>query len=494
MVGDDVAMFLYSDLSGVARGRGFPATDLGERMRTGVGWVPADQALTPTGAIADPNPWGSMGDLRLLADPESRVHVDYGELGVDAPTLHFYLCDAVTPELESWDACVRAFCKDALEALRATTGLEVVGAFEQEFHLSGPEFSPGVAFSMDAYRRAGNLGPLLVGALRAAGQEPETVLPEYGSAQYEINCRPAVGVRAADRAAAVREITRDVARQLGLQASFAPVFDPDDAANGVHVHLSLRASDGRPATYDPAGRARLSEPASAFAAGVLAAASPTAGMVAEPATHDWTVSQTPNPGYYGNIVRGITARTASDAWAVGVKATETSNDTLALHWDGTSWSTLGGGTSSFAGGPASDAFVAKLQIPTRFQEDAATYTGRWASYGAETGTFSGGTMVASNEAGATATFSFTGTAVTWIGVKCSICGIATVSIDGGLPTTVNTAGPASSNFTSEPVFSASGLDPGVPHTMVITVTGTTTSVQAAPFGSHVAVDAFDVTQ
>jgi hypothetical protein len=78
-----------------------------------------------------------------------------------------------------------------------------------------------------------------------------------------------------------------------------------------------------------------------LAAGVLVAASPTAGkVVAEPVAPDWTVSQTPNPGYYGNILHGVSARSASDAWVVGVQATETSNDTLAMHWNGTSWSAV----------------------------------------------------------------------------------------------------------------------------------------------------------
>jgi len=79
----------------------------------------------------------------------------------------------------------------------------------------------------------------------------------------------------------------------------------------------------------------------AVAAGVLVAASPTAGRVAAgPGSFDWVVSQTPNPGYYGNILVGVTARTASDAWAVGVQATETSNDTLALHWNGRTWTAV----------------------------------------------------------------------------------------------------------------------------------------------------------
>ncbi len=77
-----------------------------------------------------------------------------------------------------------------------------------------------------------------------------------------------------------------------------------------------------------------------FAAGVLVAASPTAGRVTDPASHLWSVAQTPNPGYYGNIVWGISARTESDAWAVGVQATTTSNDTLAMHWNGATWTAV----------------------------------------------------------------------------------------------------------------------------------------------------------
>jgi hypothetical protein len=148
-----------------------------------------------------------------------------------------------------------------------------------------------------------------------------------------------------------------------------------------------------------------------------------------------------------------------------------------------------------------DAFIAKFVgvVPppppnpagtgtTRSEESAATEIGFWTSYGAETGTFSGGTIVASNVAASTAMFSFTGTAVSWIGVKCNVCGIAAVSIDGGAPTTVNTAGlNAPGSLSSEPVFSAAGLAAGS-HTMIITVTGMSSSG-----GSYVAVDAFDVT-
>ena len=135
-----------------------------------------------------------------------------------------------------------------------------------------------------------------------------------------------------------------------------------------------------------------------------------------------------------------------------------------------------------------EAFVAKIVEGARLEQDAATLVGPWATYGSESGTFSGGTLVAADVAASTALFRFTGTALTWIGVKCSVCGIAAVSIDGGVPTMVNTAGPgAPGSLASEAVFSASGLATGVTHTITITVTGTTTSG-----GAYIAVDAFDV--
>src|ERR1043166_3987042 len=65
-----------------------------------------------------------------------------------------------------------------------------------------------------------------------------------------------------------------------------------------------------------------------------------AGGAAGPGPADLVVAQTPNPGVYGNIIWGMSAIGARDAWAVGGKATASSNDTLALHWNGTSWSAV----------------------------------------------------------------------------------------------------------------------------------------------------------
>jgi hypothetical protein len=130
----------------------------------------------------------------------------------------------------------------------------------------------------------------------------------------------------------------------------------------------------------------------------------------------------------------------------------------------------------------------------RFEEDHAAVSaapaGAWSKIGAEVAAFSGGTAGASNAAGASVTFTFSGSGVSWIGLKCNACGIAGVSVDGGAPVTVDTAGPGApdGSLAAEVLFSAAGLDPAASHTLALTVTGNTSSGAA-----YVVVDAFDVT-
>ena len=64
-----------TDLCAITRGRSISAASLKETATRGVGWVPANSSLTPFDIIADPNPWGSQGDLRLLPDLAARYRV-----------------------------------------------------------------------------------------------------------------------------------------------------------------------------------------------------------------------------------------------------------------------------------------------------------------------------------------------------------------------------------------------------------------------------------
>ena len=53
----------------------------------------------------------------------------------------------------------------------------------------------------------------------------------------------------------------------------------------------------------------------------------------------WTVVASPSPNVYGNIFNAVSARTASDVWAVGVGGSASNNATYAARWNGTSWTT-----------------------------------------------------------------------------------------------------------------------------------------------------------
>jgi glutamine synthetase len=265
MRGEELVAFLHSDISGLNRGRSVPAAELDERFSAGVGWVPADQALTPFGPIAEPNPFGSLGDLRLLPDRDTRVRVDLWD---DVSPLHFYFCDAVNTDGSPWDACPRTLLKGALSRLEEA-GFRLVASFEQEFILEGLGSEPGPGFSLEAQRLVEPFGPLVMAGLRQAGLEPEVFLPEYGEGQYEVPCAPAEGISGADRAAAMREVVREVARRLGYRASFVPKADPEGVGNGVHIHLSLLDLEDRPVLYDPERPGRLSTAGARFAAGIL---------------------------------------------------------------------------------------------------------------------------------------------------------------------------------------------------------------------------------
>lgn len=256
-----------TDLIGITRGRSFPTDELEHYQAAGCGWVPANSALTPQDIIASTNPWGAYGDLRLIPDLGSRVTVGNGP-DVDAPALDFIHGDIRETDGRPWGACPRTLLRDEIERYRDELGLQVNAAFEHEFNLHAG-FAEHLAFSLEAQRQGAEFGGWLLSALRAGGVEPEMFLPEYGKHQYEITCRPTLGVAAADRAVNVREITREIARQMGLDLSFAPKTAADAVCNGVHLHVSLLDLAGQPMLYDAGTSNGLSSLGQHWAAGIL---------------------------------------------------------------------------------------------------------------------------------------------------------------------------------------------------------------------------------
>ena len=135
-------------------------------------------------------------------------------------------------------------------------------------------------------------------------------------------------------------------------------------------------------------------------------------------------------------------------------------------------------SASYPGSPSA--------LSERYEQDdgfVMSYSGPW--YGNQAFVESGGSAVLGMDAGARGTFSFSGNGVRWIGLRDPWSGIARVSVDGQLRSTVDTY--ASSTQPQSVLFSASDLGAGS-HTLDIEVTGTRNLLSG---GSWVWLDAFD---
>jgi glutamine synthetase len=274
---DRLTFIATCDLVAMTRGRSIRSDAFEARRASGVGWVPADLALTSFGDIATPNPFGALGDTRLVPIEGARITLPADD---HRPETELVLARIVELDGRPWACDPRQALAEAVDAL-AAHGLRMVASFEQEFALAGPAMAARrqpAPFSLEAHRRAEPFGSALVRILEAEGLSPETWLPEYGPGQYEVTLAPADPLVAADRAILVRALVRDLAAAHGFEPTFVPLRTPDAVGNGVHVHMSLWDDEDRPVTLDATGS--LTQVAGSFAAGLLAHAPAIVGWTA----------------------------------------------------------------------------------------------------------------------------------------------------------------------------------------------------------------------
>jgi glutamine synthetase len=271
----DLVRFLYVDHGGVVRGKATSTARLGERLATGIGLTVAMQAMSMLDELAPEDGLGPAGEVRLVPDPALFVPLPW------APGAGAMVADLVRLDGRPWQACPRAFLKDAIAQL-AAEGYELLAAFE-------PELTPGrrqpgdgagdpdrlvpldesLCFSTTGFGLAHDYAIELARALQAQGLTVEQYYPEPGHGQQELSVRHAPAVRAADNQVWFRETARGVAWRQGLWASLAPKPVPDQAGNGAHLHASLWA-EGRNVFWDAGDPRGLSEVAYHWIGGLLA--------------------------------------------------------------------------------------------------------------------------------------------------------------------------------------------------------------------------------
>ena len=135
-----------------------------------------------------------------------------------------------------------------------------------------------------------------------------------------------------------------------------------------------------------------------------------------------------------------------------------------------------------------DAFDVPAATISRLQETdpSVSYSAGWIP-GDTTRAWSAGIATLSTTPGAQATFTFTGTAVSWIGARGTMTGIARVTLDGVAAPLVDTY--SATEQIQAAVFTATGLA-DTSHTLTIEVTGQMNPASTSPL---VVVDGFEVT-
>lgn len=108
----------------------------------------------------------------------------------------------------------------------------------------------------------------LAEATRALGFENEKDHPEVAPSQFEMNYKYAEVVQAADQVQLYKVIARQIAKNMGLTASFLPKPKMNINGSGMHTNMSL-SKEGKNLFYDAKDENRMSPEAHAFITGVL---------------------------------------------------------------------------------------------------------------------------------------------------------------------------------------------------------------------------------
>jgi len=134
----------------------------------------------------------------------------------------------------------REVLRSALEAME-NEGYEVLAAFEYEIRLreaDGAPLSSGVSYSLTELGRSHELVEVLLPALDALGVEVTAVHTEAGPGLLEINLEARPALQAADDATFLKFALKDLARSMGLRASFLAKPAPAEEGSSGHIHLS----------------------------------------------------------------------------------------------------------------------------------------------------------------------------------------------------------------------------------------------------------------
>ena len=264
----ELIRLVFVNNSGVPRGRVLDAGEIESVLADGANLTKGMQSFNALDALVGGGTFGPVGEVRLVPDPETFTVLPY------ADRTAVMLCDMHDLDGTPWDADPRSRLRAFLDDM-ADDGLVPNAAFEGEYYLmregeDGPEpFDDSTCFAVDGMDSAHDVILDTIDALKAQGLGLSNYYPEYGPGQQELVIEHDEGVAAADNHVLYKSTAQAIAKQHGVDATFAPQPFDGLPGSGCHVHLSLwRDGENAFATED-GGRYGLSEVGRQFVAGVL---------------------------------------------------------------------------------------------------------------------------------------------------------------------------------------------------------------------------------
>ncbi|MDE2949212.1 MAG: glutamine synthetase family protein [Chloroflexota bacterium] len=230
----------YHDYNGRACAKTIPKSRFAEVVEGGVVFARANLNFGIDDHMAADGIWQAQtGDFLALPDPDAYWKLPYLDKTAIA------LCNMLTEEYQPFDGCPRQILRRTL-SLFAERDMAITAALEAEFSLFAKtddgDVTPcraGGMFTLAGLNQFADFLQDIVATLEAMGIQVEQMGKEYGASQFEFSVRYDAPLAAADRYLISKEVTRALALQRGLIASYMPKPFTDLAGNGLHANLGL---------------------------------------------------------------------------------------------------------------------------------------------------------------------------------------------------------------------------------------------------------------
>lgn len=291
----------FVDVVGQLKSLAVPASELEPALLEGVGL---------DGSAIEANARGSERDVYAWPDPSSFQVLPWTK----EPRAARMCCDLRMPDGEPFAGDSRqALCRVLDQAAEAGMTLQV--GCEIEFFLFAEEQEPGRPpapldnggyFDLTVQDVVSDFGRRAIEHLEQVGIPVTASHHEVAPSQHEIHLKHTDALTMADAITTFRIIVKEVARDLGLFATFMP--KPLDGLSGSGMHLHLSLYEGSRNLFFGESGAWPAERGGQFLAGLLAHATETAAV-----SNQWVNS-------YKRLAAGMEAPTRVDWTRDGANA------------------------------------------------------------------------------------------------------------------------------------------------------------------------------